>query len=148
LHPAPRDNPQGESVPPLNSPKEHASTPLLAWTSWEVAREPGLILGSLFRTPGLPSMRIPIDQGPAGVKHMEVCFGFITDSSSGDHTGCCGAFRSRWHGIIRCDRLHLDLAKSEYAQKSVLKPLWDFINHSAVKEYYVPSSAFAELMQQ
>jgi hypothetical protein len=109
-----------------------------------------MILHNLFQTPGVSSVRVHLDDGPAGTHTKELCFPFVTDQSSGGHTGCCGSMWNKRGKVVHCDRQHVDLSSSEYSStgKQCLQEIWDFVQHPAVQECYKPTAAFVDFMNE
>jgi hypothetical protein len=112
------------------------------------SRNPGKVIKTLN---ALVTDAKPVVSPPntgAGVAN-QVCFAFCCDSTAPDK-GCDNRQFNRWKKIYEpCKRHHIDLSDGTWASydKSVFKPLWDYLQNPNVKQYIEPMDDFKAMMQ-
>jgi hypothetical protein len=139
---------QGEHSTKTNpSIVRHAEQPLIQWQDTSIITSPSHLLYTLKQQD--PSLLLP-DLPSQGPQKWLICFKFALAPIEGTTIpqGCDGTMMTRYSRgkLEKCNRIHLDGKGNEY-MKQDLQTLWNFLQQPKIAEYFLPTDAFVNLMQ-
>jgi hypothetical protein len=139
---------QGEHSTKTNpSIVRHAEQPLIKWRDTSIVTSPSHLLYTLKQQD--PSLLLP-DLPSQGPWKWLICFKFALAPMEGTTIpqGCDGTMTTRYSRgkPEKCNQIHLDGKGNEYTKQD-LQTLWNFLQQPKIAEYFLPTDAFVNLMQ-
>ena len=139
---------QGEHSTKTNpSIVRHAEQPLIKWRDTSIVTSPSHLLYTLKQQD--PSLLLP-DLPSQGPRKWLICFKFALAPIEGTTIpqGSDGTMTTRYSRgkPEKCNRIHLDGKGNEYTKQD-LQTLWNFLQQPKIAEYFLPTDALVNLMQ-